>query len=265
MSAVEGDLAIRVRGLRMGFGRTTVLDGIDLDVPAGTILGYVGPNGAGKTTTVRALCGLLTGFEGEARVAGVDPRVDPVELKRRIGYVPESPVLFETLTVAELLLFVGRLRGLADATTRARADEFLEVLEIDTRLGSRISTLSKGMRQKLCLTAGLLHDPRVIFLDEPLSGLDVGSSILVKRLMRGLADRGAAVFYCSHVMDVVERVCDRIAILHGGRIAAVGSFDELARASGGGSLEGIFAELTRSGEREEDAERLLRALERDAE
>ena len=255
-----GELAIELRGLRKSFGNRAVLDGIDLSVERGTILGYIGPNGAGKSTTVKILCGLLPSFEGEARVLGLDPRADPLEVKRRIGYVPENAALYELLTVAEFLLLVGRLHRLEDELVKRRATTFLEVFELADRLGARIQTLSKGMRQKVLLTSALLADPEVVFLDEPLSGLDVNATILVKELIRALADAGKTVFYCSHVMDVVERACDRIAILDGGKLVAQGSFEELQAARGGGSLEQIFARLTSAGGQAEAARRLVTSM-----
>ena len=255
------DAVIRVRGLKKSFGSKEVLRGVDLEVPAGTIFGYIGPNGAGKSTTVKILIGLLGGFEGEVSVAGCDPRTEPTQLKARIGYVPENAILYESLTLAEMLLFVGRLQGLEDELIRRRADEMLDVFELKPRLSTRVSTLSKGMRQKLLLTAALLHAPPVLFLDEPLSGLDVNASILVKELLRRLADEGRTIFYCSHVMDVVERICDEIAIVDDGTIAAQGSYEDLANARGGGSLEAIFAALTSEGGEAENVERLVRALD----
>jgi ABC-2 type transport system ATP-binding protein len=255
-----GEAAIELRGLRKSFGSRTVLDGIDLAIERGTILGYIGPNGAGKSTTVKILCGLMPQFEGEVRVLGLDPRADPLAVKRRIGYVAENAPLYELLTVAEFLLLVGRLHGLEDELVKRRATTFLEVFELSDRLGARIQTLSKGMRQKVLLTSALLADPEVVFLDEPLSGLDVNATILVKELIRALADAGKTVFYCSHVMDVVERVCDRIAILDGGRLVAQGSFEELQAARGGGSLEEIFARLTSAGGQAEAARRLVTAM-----
>jgi ABC-2 type transport system ATP-binding protein len=260
MAEAAAGSAVELRGVRKRFGARTVLDGVDLAVERGTVLGYIGPNGAGKTTTVKILCGLLASFEGEARVLGLDPRAEPLAVKRKIGYVPENPVLYELLTVGEFLLLVGRLHGLEDELVKRRAAEFLEVFELSERLGARIQTLSKGMRQKVLLTSALLSDPEVVFLDEPLSGLDVNATILVKELIRALARGGKTVFYCSHVMDVVERVCDRIVILDGGRIAAQGSFDELQAARGGGSLEEIFARLTSAGGQEERAQKLIAAL-----
>ena len=251
---------VRVSGLRKRYGETVVLDGIDLVVPRGTILGYIGPNGAGKTTTVRILCGLLGDYEGEVRVAGLDPRSQALEIKRLIGYVPENAVLYESLTVAEFLLLVGRLHGLPDATIRARGEAFLSAFELAGHLPARISTLSKGMRQKVLVTSALLHDPQLLFVDEPLSGLDVNSAILIKELLRGLAAAGRTIFYCSHVMDVVERICDRIVIIDGGHIAAQGTLAELERQVQGGSLETIFARLTSAGNEAERARALLGAL-----
>ena len=252
---------ISIRGLKKRYDARDVLQGIDLDVRQGEILGYIGPNGAGKSTTIRILIGLAQDYQGEVRIDGLDPRREALEIKRRIGYVPENALLYEQLTIAEHLSFVGRLQGLEDALIQRRGEELMAALELEQRLDSRIATLSKGMRQKVLLASALLHDPRILFLDEPLSGLDVNATILVKTLLRALADRGRTIFYCSHVMDVVERVCDRIAILHEGRIAALGSFEELRSASTQASLERIFAALTSSGGEAQRVERILEALE----
>ena len=251
---------IEIHGLRKRYAAHEVLQGIDLEVRPGEILGYIGPNGSGKSTTIRILTGLLQQYEGEVRVLGLDPRADPLAVKRKIGYVPENAVLYELLTVAEFLLLVGRLHGLEEELVKRRAQAFLEVFELADRLGARIQTLSKGMRQKVLLTSALLSDPEVVFLDEPLSGLDVNATILVKELIRALAGAGKTVFYCSHVMDVVERVCDRIAILDGGKLVAQGSFEELQAARGGGSLEQIFARLTSAGGQAEAARRLVASM-----
>ncbi|TAJ24397.1 MAG: ABC transporter ATP-binding protein [Planctomycetota bacterium] len=251
---------VEIHGLVKSFGAHKVLDGIDLEIRAGEIVGYIGPNGSGKSTTVKILIGLLARDAGEVGLCGFDPGREPLEAKARLGYVPETALLYESLTVAEHLLFVGRLHGLADEVIRERADACLETFELSGRLGARIGTLSKGMRQKLLLTSALLHQPSVVILDEPLSGLDVGSALLVKELVRELAARGRAILFCSHVMDVVERLCDRIAILHGGRIAAEGSFEELRGRLAGGSLEGIFAGLTGESNGREQALRLVERL-----
>lgn len=239
-----GEPAIVIRGLQKSFGRKQVLRGIDLVVDAGTVFGYIGPNGAGKTTTVKILLGIQGQFEGDVRVAGLNVRREFREVKRRVGYVPESAALYEGLTAWEFLLLLGRLRGMEDELVEARAAEFLEVFELGARMHSPLGGFSKGMRQKVMLTGALLHDPEVLFLDEPLSGLDVDSTTLLKELLRQLAHRGRTVFYCSHMMDVVERVCDRIAILDEGVVVADGSFEELAARTSDASLEAVFQRLT---------------------
>jgi ABC-2 type transport system ATP-binding protein len=259
--AVIRESVIDVRGLSKRYDQNVVLDGIDLSVAAGEIVGYVGPNGAGKSTTIRILTGLTQEFEGEVRVAGFDPRKDAIEIKRRIGYVAENAILYESLTVAEFLLFVGRMHGLDDSLIERRAEPCLVEFELAERLLSRISELSKGMRQKVLLTAALLHAPRILFLDEPLSGLDVNAQILVKEVLRRLARSGRTILFSSHVMDVVERLCDRIVILHGGKIVAQGTFDELAASLRGSSLEVIFASVTGDSDSEARAQRLVDALE----
>ncbi len=256
---------IQVQGLTKSYGSSTVLDHIDLNVPANSIHGYIGPNGVGKTTTVKILAGLIERDSGEVQVAGFDPRESPLEVKQRIGYLPESAVLYESLTIAEFLLFIGRLHRLEDAPIRARADAFLEAFDLTSRLGSRLITLSKGMRQKVLLTAAVLHRPSVLFVDEPLSGLDVSSATLIKEFFRLYADGGRAVLYCSHVLDVVERVCDSISILHQGKIVAEGSFEELSERMQESSLEEIFGQLTNSGEELERARKLAAALAQEIE
>ncbi|MHC5209646.1 MAG: ABC transporter ATP-binding protein [Planctomycetota bacterium] len=253
--------SILVRGLGKSFHGKAVLRGIDLEVQRGQVLGYIGANGAGKTTTVRILTGLLGDFEGTAEVAGHDVRHAPLEVKARIGYVPENAALYDALSVREFLLLVGRLHGLPDAVSLRRMEELLAAFGLAERIGSRLGSLSKGMRQKVLICSALLHDPQVIFLDEPLSGLDVASTILVKTLIRALADRGRTVFYCSHMMDVVERVCDRIVILSEGHIVADGTFEELSAARSGGSLESIFAELTGAGGEDALAQRIVSAID----
>jgi ABC-2 type transport system ATP-binding protein len=254
--------AIEIRGLTKSFDGTRVLNGLTFAVPHGQVIGYIGPNGAGKSTTVKILVGMLGDFAGDVRVAGIDVREEPVALKHRIGYVPENAILYEALTAGETLELVGRLHGLSDAEIARRIPELFRAFDLKERVASRLGSFSKGMRQKVLLAAALMHDPEVLFLDEPLSGLDVGSTILVKALIRALAARGKTVFYCSHVMDVVERVCDRIVILDHGVIVADGSFEELSRDRTGGSLERIFAELTRSGGEEEKVSQLLESMSR---
>ncbi len=257
----ESEASILIRGLQKSYGKNHVIRGIDLEVAPGQVFGYIGPNGAGKSTTVKILVGMLHDFEGTAKVAGIDVRKDPIEVKRRIGYVPESAELYDELTIHEHMLLVGRLQGLEDELVTARAESILEQFELGARLHSRIGSLSKGMRQKVMFTAALLHDPEILFLDEPLSGLDVHSTVLVKELVSALAQDGKTVFYCSHMMDVVERVCDRIAILSDGLLVAEGTFADLTSQSHeGGTLERIFLELTSDHDATDSAQSILDAV-----
>ncbi len=253
--------AVLLRGVQQAYvASKPVLAGIDLEVPRGTILGYLGANGAGKSTTIKVMLGLVAPSAGEVRVLGFDPRKDALAIKRRVGYAPENALLYDQLTVAETLLLVGRIHGLDDSLVRRRGEVFLGALELTGETGARVGTLSKGMRQKVLLSAALLHGPELLFLDEPLSGLDVHAQLLVKRLMRRLADGGRTIFYSSHVMGVVQEVCDRVAILESGRVALAGSVEEVRRAREGGSLERIFADVTRPEGEEERVDALVREL-----
>jgi len=250
---------ICVHGLTKSFGDKQVLRGVDLEVSTGQVLGYIGPNGAGKTTTVKILIGMLGGFGGNVSVCGFDIATDPLEVKRRIGYVPESAAMYDTLTPMEYLSFVGRLYGLDAAVVDRRAHDMLGLLGLSDELDQRMSTFSKGMRQKVLIVSGLIHDPDVIFLDEPLSGLDANSAITIKEIIAQSAAAGKTVFYCSHVMDVVERVCDRIVIINDGHVVADGSFEQLKSMNKAISLERIFTELTGDGGHEAVAKRFIQS------
>ena len=256
---------LQLHDLRMSYGSKEVLRGIDLTVAPGTILGYLGPNGAGKTTTVKILTGVLTGWSGQATVCGVEVAEDPLAVKRRIGYVPETAALYEALTPLEYLRFLAALHERSRSEAERRGRELLGLLGLGNELEARISSFSKGMRQKVLLVAGLIHDPEVLFLDEPLSGLDANTVVVVKEVLSRLAATGKTIFYCSHVMDVVERVCDRIVILDDGKIIADGSFEELRARAKGDSLEGIFTGLTSQGEQGEVADRFVQLLENENE
>jgi ABC-2 type transport system ATP-binding protein len=253
---------IRVRNLSKSFGTTPVLRGLDLDVRAGEILGYVGPNGAGKTTTIKIVCGMLDDFQGDVRVCGHDVTTDTIAAKRCIGYVPETAALYDELTPVEFLRFAGTLHGLGDAEGESRARELLDCFGLAPAADARLGTFSKGMRQKVLLTGALLHDPPVLVLDEPLSGLDAHTVVVVKMVLQRLARAGKTIFYSSHVMDVVERVCDRIVLIADGAMVASGTFDELQAQGRGGSLERIVTELTSAGEHEATAERVVASLQR---
>lgn len=255
--------AVILRGIQKSYGAASVLSELDLEVPRGMVFGYLGANGAGKSTTVRLLMGMDASFRGQAEVCGIDVRQDPMEVKRRVGYVPENAELYEVLTVAEHLNLVGNLFGIPDDVLGRRARSLAQAFDLGERYHVRIGALSKGMRQKVLFAAALLHRPEVLFLDEPLTGLDVASTMMVKELLRQLADGGTTIFYCSHMMDVVERVCDRIAILADGRIAVDGTFEELQAKSGEAQLESIFAQLTGAADGSSKAARVLDAMQQD--
>ena len=253
--------AIEIAGLTKSFGPKEVLRGIDLTVEWGEILGYIGPNGAGKTTTVKILMGMLDGFLGRVRVCGYDVAVQPLEVKARVGYVPEAGALYEALTPMEFLRFVGSLHGLEEGVITARAEAMLGLLGLNAEKDRRISTFSRGMRQKVLITAALIHNPSVVLMDEPLSGLDANTALVVKEILAGLAARGRTVFYSSHVMDVVERICHRIAVIAEGRIVAHGSFEELKAMSKAPSLEQLFTRLTGRQDHADTARRFIDAME----
>ncbi|MBK8192092.1 MAG: ABC transporter ATP-binding protein [Lewinellaceae bacterium] len=236
--------AISIRNLHKHYGSKHVLQGIDLDVYPGQVLGYIGPNGAGKSTTVKVLCGLISDYSGDVRVRGIDVRENPVEAKRLIGYVPEMAELYDVLTPSEFLHFMGNLYGLDEQLCEGRIVRMLGAFGLQPNIHQRMDTFSKGMKQKVLLTSGLIHNPDIIIFDEPLSGLDANSVIIVKDLIGKLAREGKTIFYCSHMMDIVEKVSDRIILIDQGRVVADGTFEELKQQQGNQSLEQIFARLT---------------------
>ena len=238
------------------YDAVTAVDHIDLVIPSGQLVGYLGPNGAGKSTTVKMLTGMIAPTSGRAEIYGLDVRQQSTEVKRLIGYVPESGAVYETLTGREYLEMVGRLYGLDDALIRDRIAKFADFFELarDTVDRKALATYSKGMRQKVVISAALIHNPRVIFFDEPLNGLDASTQLMFKTLIKNLAAEGKTILYCSHILDVVERTCDRIVIIDHGRVVADGTLAELRAASGEGSLERIFNKLTAHTDLEERAE-----------
>ncbi|MGG6313228.1 ABC transporter ATP-binding protein [Paenibacillus macerans] len=255
--AMKEEPVIRLVDLSMSYGGKQVLNGVDLEVYPGQIIGYIGPNGAGKSTTVKIMLGLVEGYRGEVQVFGQSPKDGGVEYKKRIGYVPEIAEIFDALTAREYLTFIGELYGLSADEAEMRARRMLHEFGLKDVFNSRISTFSKGMKQKVLLTSSLLHNPDVLFLDEPLSGLDANSVMVVKEMLSLLASQGKAIFYSSHIMDVVEKISSRIVLLDGGRIAADGSFEELKERSQEGSLEQIFNQLTGFNEHQDIAARLV--------
>lgn len=252
---------ISIRNLFKSYGEKQVLKDINLDVYPGQVIGYIGPNGAGKSTTVKILCGLLTDYEGHVSVRGYDVKRETLEAKRLIGYVPELAELYDVLTPMEYLQFTGALYELDEEVAAERALRMMTAFGLGDNLNQRMDSFSKGMRQKVLIASGLLHNPDLIILDEPLSGLDANSVIIIKDLISRLAKEGKTIFYCSHMMDVVEKVSDRIVLIDDGRIVANGTFEELKRMSGDESLEQIFASLTSKDSYNTTADDLVRALE----
>ncbi|MEL6675715.1 MAG: ABC transporter ATP-binding protein [Bacteroidota bacterium] len=237
---------ISLRGLRKSFGTKEVLKGLDLDIQPGQIIGYIGPNGAGKSTTVKILCGILADFEGEVEVLGKNLREASLEIKKRIGYIPENGAMYQTLSPMEYLQFVGELQGMELADIQEKSKKLLQLFGMDAHADERIQTFSKGMKQKILIISGLLHNPDIIFMDEPLSGLDANSVIMVKEMLNQLAKEGKTIFYSSHIMDVVEKISDRIILISDGAIVADGTFAELNAGTASASLEKLFTQLTGS-------------------
>jgi ABC-2 type transport system ATP-binding protein len=220
-----------------------VLKGINLEINPGQIIGYIGPNGAGKSTTVKILCGILSDFEGEITVFGKDLRNESLEIKKRIGYVPETGALYDLLTPKEYLNFIGTLYDIKKVKLDSRISNLLAFFGMETHSNQRMDTFSKGMKQKILIIAGIINNPDILFLDEPLSGLDANAVILVKDLLIRLSKEGKTIFYCSHLMDIVEKISDRIILINNGIVYADGTFDEL-KTEKAGTLEKLFAQLT---------------------
>lgn len=250
---------IQIQNLHKYYSTTHVLKGINLSVEAGQVVGYIGPNGVGKSTTLKILIGLLTDYAGEVSVLGYDVKTDPIAVKSRIGYVPENAALYDTLTPMEYLQFIGQLYDMDEITIERRSFDLLGLFELSGYVNARMTTFSKGMRQKVLLISGLIHNPEIIFLDEPLSGLDANAVVLVKAIIRQLADAGKTVFYSSHIMDVVEKISGQIIIIDKGQIIADGTFAELQQQHSG-SLEQLFGQLTGSDDQQDTATEFTNTL-----
>lgn len=240
-------MSIHVASLSHSYAGNPALRDVSFDVKPGEVLGYLGPNGAGKSTTIKCLLGLIEADAGEIAIGGIDVRIDPVEVRRRVGYLPEIAALYEGLSPQEHARFVGRLRGLDEAVIDRRLNVLLAAFDLTDRLEVPAREFSKGMRQKLGLALALLHGPDVLLLDEPLSGLDATAARVVKELVRGYAKSGGAVLYCSHVLDVVERVCDRVIILDKGIVVAQGGVDELMKRGSDATLDQVFQRVVERG------------------
>jgi len=242
---------IETENLTKRYGDLTAVDGLNLMIPAGELFGFLGPNGAGKTTTIKLLVGLLRPSAGTARVGGHDVQREPLKAKSLVGFVPDQPYLYEKLTGREFLRFMADLYGVAPDRAARRGEDLLRLLDLDDRGDELIESYSHGMRQKTALAGALIHDPKVFFLDEPTAGLDPKSARLIKDILRQLCDRGVTVFMSTHILEIAERMCDRVGIIQEGKLVACGTMEELRGGVDGESLEDIFLDLTGGAEYEE--------------
>ena len=241
------DEMLRLEGVVKRYGGFTAVSGIDLAVKRGEIFGFLGPNGAGKTTTIRMVAGVLQPTAGRILVGGDDLGKDPIAAKRRIGYIPDRPFLYEKLSGGEFLRFVAGLWGREGPETEDRANRLLELFSLTDWKDALIETYSHGMRQKILISSALVHHPELIVVDEPMVGLDPRSARIFKDLLRTFVDAGGTVFMTTHTLEVAEAMCDRIAIMAGSKIVAMGTMDELRtqlHAGGGAHLEEIFLKVT---------------------
>jgi ABC-2 type transport system ATP-binding protein len=227
-------------------GAVKAVDNLNLQVKPGEIFGFLGPNGAGKTTTIKMIVGLLTPDAGSIKVKGFDNRKQTLEAKKNIGYVPDNPDLYDRLTGMEYLNFMADVYQVSRELRQERIKYFLNMFDLNDAALDLIKSYSHGMKQKIALTGALVHDPAVWIMDEPMIGLDPKSAHLLKELMRKHCDKGNAVFFSTHIMEVAEKLCDRIGIISKGKLVAVGTLDELRKGDQADSLENIFLELTES-------------------
>lgn len=252
--------AIEVGSAVKCFGDTRAVNEVSLNVEYGEVFGLLGPNGSGKSTLMKMMLGLLRPDAGSITVGGFDVQRDPINVKRVVGYVPESPRLYEFLTGIEYLDFVADLYRLSSETKRERITEFLKAFELEGRENEMISGYSQGMKQKAAIIAALLHKPRLLILDEPLNALDPRSAKILKDLIHKLADEGVTTVFSTHVLEIAEAVCNRVAIMHEGRVLAEGSVAELRSKAGmpGSTLEELFLKMTGTGDVREIVEALVR-------
>ncbi|HSY01919.1 MAG TPA: ABC transporter ATP-binding protein [Acidobacteriaceae bacterium] len=218
---------ISTQGLTRRFGELLAVDGVNLQVAPGQFFGFLGPNGAGKSTTIKMLTGLLAPSSGQIEILGLDLNTDPVNVKRQIGVVPEGMALFGRLTGSEFLNFAGRMYGLDRTTAAQRATELLDFMQLADQPKKLVTDYSHGMQKKLAMAAAVIHGPKVLFLDEPFEGVDAIAAGTLKSMLQGMIARGATIFLTSHVLEIVERLCSHVAIIHQGRLVAQGSLEEL--------------------------------------
>jgi len=252
--------ALKLMSVVKRYGDIVAVDHLDLDVEYGEVFGLLGPNGSGKTTIMKMILGLVKPDAGSIDVLGIKAEDDPVAVKRQVGYVPESPRLYEFLTGLEYLDFVGDIYGMNVSEKKARIEEYLEALELEGREGDMISSYSQGMKQKIALISALMHKPRLLLLDDPLSGLDPKSARIVKNLLSKLAAQGVTTIMSTHILEIAQAMCNRIAIIYEGRLLALGNMSELRQKARlpGSDLEDIFLKLTGTEDVREVVEALLK-------
>ncbi|MGO9591398.1 MAG: ABC transporter ATP-binding protein [Candidatus Acidiferrales bacterium] len=252
--------ALEARGLRKCYTAAPAVSDVTFGLRAGEVLGCLGANGAGKSTIVKMLTGLSEPTRGQVLASGASIHKDLVGYRRRLGYVPEEPELYAYLSGWEYLEMVGTLRGMPRAQMTKKIDALLALFSLAPHRHSAIGSYSKGMRQRILLVAALLHDPEILILDEPLSGLDVVSAMIVKSLIKTLGERGKAIFYCSHVLEVVEKVCTHVMILSKGRVVAHAATPDLHRMVGKDSLEQAFVHLVADRDAEQTASEIVEVM-----
>jgi ABC-2 type transport system ATP-binding protein len=252
---------LEIRALTKRYNGVVAVENVNFVLRPGEILGYIGPNGAGKSTTVKMIIGLIEPSEGQVRFQGKSVIDDLPGFQSRIGYVPEESHLYPHLSGFEYLQLAGRLHGFPRKPLEEKISEFLRLFHLWEDRDTPVSAYSKGMRQKILLSAALLHNPDLLILDEPLSGLDVGSALVLRELMDGLASRGRMILYSSHVLDVLEKVCSRVLILCKGRVAAHDTIEKLRERTNESSLEGIFSQLTREQDHKRIADHIMEVMQ----
>ncbi len=252
--------AIDVLHLTKAYGSTVALHDVTLAVSTGEVRGLLGPNGSGKSSLMKTIIGLTKPSYGSIQVLGYDVRTNPMEIKKIVGYVPESPRLYEFLTATEYLDFIADVRGIPYEQKKERIARFVDALDLEGKQGDMISSYSQGMKQKVAIIGALLHRPRVLLLDEPLNGLDPKSARLVKELIHGLAREGVSVMFSTHILEIAEAICDKLTILQGGKILAEGTSKDLRDNAGlpGSGLEDVFLKLTGTKGVEDIVEALIR-------
>jgi len=244
MHNLGGEVLIIVENLHKRFMRDEVIKGISFEVNNGEIYGLLGPNGSGKSTTLKIISGILSPTSGKVEVEGIDVTKDPIEVKRIVGYVPETPVLYESLTPKELFSFIGSIRNIPANVLERRVDRFVDAFGLGEYMDQFIGTLSFGTKQKISLISAFLHDPKAIVLDESMNGLDPKSARILRELLLGFKDDGKSIIFSTHVLPLAEMICDRIGLIYQGKIIAEGTMDELRERAQEENLEDIFLKLT---------------------